>query len=176
MRYCSNCGAQLTEDTKFCPQCGAEQGGQATVQQRAGGQKRLHCPKCKSTVLIPIIENTGSVGLAGPMTRNTAMVGTTANNKNFWMCQHCGHKFRNLEDLIEEHRRGMQIGKILFRSMDIMITIIIWLLCAVSNQPGKIFLAILIPVFMFITFEWALKRQRTKWDAEERKLRKACFD
>lgn len=31
--YCSNCGKQITDGTKFCPECGASQAGAAATQQ-----------------------------------------------------------------------------------------------------------------------------------------------
>ena len=31
--YCKNCGKQIEDGTKFCPECGADQGGTTVTQQ-----------------------------------------------------------------------------------------------------------------------------------------------
>ena len=50
--YCQKCGAQLTDDTKFCPECGAAQ-GQTKYCQHCGeiiDADCVVCPKCGKQV------------------------------------------------------------------------------------------------------------------------------
>lgn len=115
MSYCTNCGKEITEGVAFCPECGTRQGVQQPVRRNTSPRGRLHCPSCRSTNLTPIIESSSTIGSVGRISKNIAVTGTNVNNKTFWMCQDCGHKFRNLEDLIEENKRFYKFGKIYFR-------------------------------------------------------------
>ena len=45
MPYCSNCGKEIKEDSKFCPHCG-EGVKQKTPETTSG----IICPKCGSTI------------------------------------------------------------------------------------------------------------------------------
>ena len=38
--FCKNCGKEISEDTRFCPVCGAEQNG-TTVENNASTQEEI---------------------------------------------------------------------------------------------------------------------------------------
>lgn len=177
MRFCPNCGSQVTEETKFCPICGTPQNSQQSVHRTTGTRKRLHCPNCRSVNLTPVIESTSTIGSVGRVSKNVALTGTNVNNKSFWMCQECGHKFRNLEDMIQENKRAYKLGKILFRLSYIFLSVFCCLMGLLTKQMGMmIFTISLMIAAWYVSEKCILKKMKAKWDAEERKLRKSCFD
>lgn len=176
MRYCPNCGSQISEETKYCPDCGTAQNKHQTVQRNTNVRKRLHCPNCRSTTLTPVIESAGSIGSVGRISRNTAITGTSIENKSFWMCQECGHKFRNLEDLIQENKRYFSLMRIgLTVICGVMVFLAVFLGCITKEFSG-VFGVLVAAVIVYALWDWLLKKEKQKKDAEERRLRKACFD
>lgn len=178
MRYCPNCGNQLAEETRFCPTCGTEQqNGQKPIQRNTGTRKRLHCPNCRSTNLTPVIESTSTIGSVGRISKNIALTETNVNNKSFWMCQECGHKFRNLEDLIQENERTYKMGKIYFRVIYGMLAVFGCFMCLITDQMGTLILIVgIMGVAWYVSEKWALKKMMEKKKREEKSLRKACFE
>lgn len=109
MKYCQNCGNQIDDSANFCRSCGSTQSDSPAIdpaQSNTSGGRRLHCPECKSTLLSPIVETTNNGGNAvhTPVTRNVGFTTYTtySTHRNYWMCQSCGTKFRNLQNLKEE--------------------------------------------------------------------------
>ncbi len=154
MKYCSQCGHILSDDAKFCNGCGATQDESGVAVQSADTfAPKFHCPKCKSTRLTPLVETEvqGGTAIHGAASKH---VGASAMNfknihRNYWMCQTCGHKFRNLENLIEEltvQQKGL-------RSATIFVLICaVWLV--ISFFTGGWFLPllltlILLPIYLF---------------------------
>lgn len=177
MRYCPNCGSQLAEEVRFCPTCGTEQQtGQQPVRRTTGARKRLHCPNCRSTNLTSILESTGSIGSVGRISRNIALTGTSINNKSFWMCQECGHKFRNLEDLIQENKKYLSTYSICVHVFFVLLSMyaIFWIL--ITRQLSGTIGCLAAVAISYGIFRWDLKRQKNKRAAEEKRLRKGCFD
>lgn len=53
MAYCSNCGAQIAENTKYCPACGSPNvsvSSPSTERQQEYAGKILKCPNCGETL------------------------------------------------------------------------------------------------------------------------------
>lgn len=178
MSFCPNCGKQIAEGSAFCPKCGTKQGGHQPVRRNTTPRGSLHCPNCRSTHLTPVIESSSTIGGAGRISKNIVLTETNIKNKSFWMCQECGHKFRNLEDLIEENKRMYRFGKINFRiiyGFAAAFSLLISLLPGADSRVRVPFLLIL-GLAWYVSEKWLVEKWKAKKDAEERKLRKACFD
>lgn len=108
MSFCSNCGSKLEEGAHFCSNCGQGRQNEVSAVKRTGdsGGRRLHCPKCHSTSLSPVVETeiTGGTSLNHSISRRNSVSAMQFNNthRNYWMCSECGNKFRNLQNLEEE--------------------------------------------------------------------------
>lgn len=107
MKYCSTCGQQIEEHAKFCPHCGSTQSAQASVPQPVTPTGRhLHCPKCKGTQFSPVVETDVKSGFSvhTAATKNLSFSDTQLKSihRDYWMCQTCGTKFRNIENLETE--------------------------------------------------------------------------
>lgn len=176
MRYCSTCGTQLAGDTRFCPNCGTEQGRPEPIHRNTGARKRLHCPNCKGTALIPVTESTGSIGSVGRLSRNTAIVGTDNINKSYWMCQECGHKFRNLEDFIKENKRTVLALNIVLYGMLVFCAILSIFMGLITSDYGMMFAVVLMCAVFSLCVRFFINKMKLKWEKDERALRKACFD
>jgi len=176
MGYCRNCGTQLSEDIKFCSQCGTDQENWLPAHQKMKGKNQLHCPKCRSTSLTPVVESAGSVGLMTSMTRKSTVVQSKADNRSYWVCQHCGHKFRNLEDLMEEHTKRISSAKMRSRVGFGFFMVFAVLLGLLSGQTGTMLQMILFFGVALGFSEWIAKKMRTKYDEEESQLKKECFE
>lgn len=52
MKYCSNCGAQIDDETKFCPKCGNAVGEETenTVRKQVYAGKIVKCPNCGTEI------------------------------------------------------------------------------------------------------------------------------
>ena len=75
MPYCSNCGKELKEGTKFCSGCGAPQTDEtpssATQQNNTSGTV---CPKCGSIIPVGNVACTNCGSLLNPDKHTTAIV------------------------------------------------------------------------------------------------------
>lgn len=176
MRYCPNCGTEVEEGAAFCSRCGTAQQRQQSAQRSSGMRKRLHCPNCRSTNLTPIVESTSTIGSVGRISKNIALTGTNVNNKSFWMCQECGHKFRNLEDLIQENKRYFSQLITGWVVIGAVITILFVLLGCFTGEIGAVFVILIADAICYAFCKWFLKKEKQKRDTEERKLRRACFE
>ena len=47
MKYCTNCGKEINEDTKFCPHCGNGVGNNNTLNNEKN-ESKIICNKCRS--------------------------------------------------------------------------------------------------------------------------------
>lgn len=56
--YCKNCGRQIDDNLKFCPECGANVSGNNNEAQRASSG--MTCPKCGSSNISIQIEQVSS--------------------------------------------------------------------------------------------------------------------
>lgn len=105
MRYCSNCGNPLDKDSQFCTNCGSAQAS-SSKHPRSASFHQLHCPKCGSTSLSPIVESEISSGSAAYTSvgrrHGVSHFKFNSTHRNYWMCSNCGQKFRNIQNLDEE--------------------------------------------------------------------------
>jgi len=125
--FCGKCGEQIPDDSQACPNCGTRTGGSSVIPSvpvSAG----VSCPDCGSKNLQTIVESntSGSGGgygtgkgclgflLFGPLGLLCGSCGSkakvTTTNKTFWVCQDCGHKFRNTEELLQETKKQLILG------------------------------------------------------------------
>ena len=177
MKFCTSCGNQIEEDAGFCPHCGKRQPAAATSYTATTRGKRLHCPKCKNNQLSPIVETDvrgstsvhmpvgGRMGVSDTYTRST--------HREYWMCQSCGHKFRQIENLEEELAKGR---KALTGTVIIIIPLIIIALLDLFTG-GPILHILMIPLILFdgiLCVVW--KKKVTKLTAEKKYLTRKCFD
>jgi len=120
--FCSKCGTGLPDGSQVCSKCGNILGGSpiAPATQISMG---ISCPNCKSKNLQVSTENNmtasgkgysggkGCLGflLLGPLGLLCGSCGNkprvTTTNKTFWVCQNCGNKFRNAQELMKETGR-----------------------------------------------------------------------
>ncbi len=125
--YCQNCGELIEDQSKFCPKCGSSQGNAVQPSPTpVPARHSIHCPKCSAEGLQNSVENDLSVSTKtkGGFSGGNACVGlallgplgllcggcgkskTTTNISNkprsFWVCNKCGHKFRQIGDLENE--------------------------------------------------------------------------
>lgn len=180
MRFCPNCGTELTAGTLFCSNCGQALQSATSIPQNSTprNSKRIHCPECKSNDISPIVETeiSGGTALNHSFSKRNSVSAIQLNNthRNYWMCSSCGCKFRNLQNLEEEIKttqglvsRGI-IGIILLIMLSIFFTLAIGfsffsVLC--------IFVILLTAVAIFI-----LKNRITKMNEERTYLKKRCFN
>ncbi len=62
---------------------------------------KLHCPKCKSNNITITTESSLSAGLTTTRGNHSATQ-FESTHRNYWICQDCGTKFRNIQSLEEE--------------------------------------------------------------------------
>lgn len=180
MKYCKFCGKEIG-NANFCPHCGKPQ---HTAQENRTGRRRLHCPECHGEQLTAITEatQTGGVATSSRITRNTAVTGYSANtvNRHYWMCQECGHKFRNLEDLNNEIVKDMQTVKN-FKKLSIFVGITsLFVIFMMVAGLGILLLlpaasAVLLAVGSFAIW-FTTKKKVERMTAEKVHLEQHCFD
>lgn len=192
MKFCSTCGKQLEDDARFCPGCGARSSidaesvpSAAPANHRTDG-KHLHCPECRGNRLTPIVESTsnGGVAVGIPVTRRTGVTSysSTTTHRNYWLCQDCGTKFRNLQNLEAE---------LAAESKNVKVASVFCILCtAIGLFFGLLLKAYpelwlffgLIPVLMafvviVLLFTWLISKSKVKKMTEEKEYLEAhCFD
>lgn len=114
MAFCTRCGNRLNDGAAFCSNCGAPQNAApaaapapaparpaAPAPAPAPRAGQLHCPSCKGVHLSPLVESSVNGALT---TSRGGMSATRVSNihRNYWMCNTCGNKFRNIQSLQEE--------------------------------------------------------------------------
>lgn len=111
--FCSKCGNQIADGDSFCGKCGAvtsvkQQNTVSTAQTTNG----LHCPNCKSRNLAITTESSVNGGLT---THHGAGSITSFSNshRNYWICNDCGSKFRNIQNPEEDLKSKSKSVKIL---------------------------------------------------------------
>lgn len=177
MKFCSNCGQQIEDSTKFCPHCGNAQ-SVAAPQPFVPGGKQLHCPKCRGTQLSPIVETDVQGGFA--VNRSVgrkwgaSAVDLKSTHRNYWMCGQCGHKFRNIDSLDEEiavqakAQRSCVYSGILFAVLALLALIL---------GGGMDIAVLLIPLLLLFGGLWLWFRSKvTKLTQEKDYLEQNCFD
>lgn len=182
MKYCKHCGKEIG-DAKFCPHCGKPQ---HTEQESRTGRRRLHCPQCRSEQLSAVTEatQTGGVATSSRLTRNVAVTGYSANtvNRHYWMCQECGHKFRNLEDLNDEimkeskQAKGAKIAAIVFGVFCLFIVLGMMadeVMMVLMLMPAVMLLLICV---IFFVIWLTTKKKVERMTAEKVHLERHCFD
>ena len=180
MKYCPNCGQQIDDTAKFCVHCGSAQSEPATVSNTQAfpeNRKRIHCPECKSTQISPIVETSisGGTGFQVGVTRRTAVSSMSLNstNRNYWMCQTGGHKFRNIDNLKEELVAQEKNLKVLFYFM--VVTLAFSLLFVIIEAP-ILFGLMLSCALVFIGCYFLQRKTIEKTNRELQYLQDNCFN
>lgn len=197
--YCEQCGAQLTQAATRS----------ATVQdvvyaQTRGNQGKVHCsnPQCRSTALSPIVETTmntttrgsgysgtqgclgyllfGPCGLLCGNCGNSQTTTTQSTNRTYWVCQDCGNKFRNLQDLEAEITKLQKRLPLVGACSAVMAicVVILWVCAAqVGGTVGTfiVWLSILVAVLTGIIVLSSFNQVK-KLKQEQEDLLRNCFD
>ena len=174
MKYCSQCGSSVPDGAKFCNSCGTVQDERTVAVQPADPfAPQIHCPKCKSPRLTPITETEiqGGYAVHGAVTNRVGASAMDFKNihRTYWMCQTCGHKFRNIENLEEElavQKKGLRSGLIF------VCTCIAWLLYTLFSGFG-IVLALLCTLLIVPIF-FVIRTKVKKLEAEKKYLEENC--
>lgn len=190
MNYCPTCGTQLHDNAAFCENCGTRLSGASepipsAVPTRNTGGRKLHCPECGGTSLAPVVESTneGGVAVSSPLTRRVGVTSysNTTTHRNYWMCQDCGHKFRNLQNLREElTRESKRMKALLICGIIFTLLTLPFALMAASNEFLGLFLTF--PVVLLAIGDilfwvgWFITRNKVaQMSEEERYLKSRCF-
>jgi len=128
--FCGKCGFKIDDGAAFCKSCGTKINGTSVANSGVQSStvitpKGLHCPQCGSKRLQAIVEsNTSGQGggysggqgclgflLFGPLGLLCGSCGgnknVTTTNKTFWVCQECGNKFRDKQEMAVELKRSV---------------------------------------------------------------------
>lgn len=190
MKFCSACGAQLSDGAAFCGECGIPVSGTSEAKKpaiptRKPSGKKLHCPECGSTSLSPVVESTsnGGVAISTPFTKRVGITsyGSTTTHRNYWICQDCGHKFRNLQNLKEELARETKFMKgIWIFSIFFSILLLLTAMLAAGDKTLALFATPLIIILIGTTILfWCLwlstRNKVVKMMEEKRHLESHCF-
>jgi len=177
MSYCQNCGNEIGEGAQFCSRCGKSQSTVTSTGHQVPKVKGLHCPKCRSTALSPIVETeiSGGYSLNHSVTRKTGVSAFDFKNthRNYWMCGSCGHKFRNIQNLDEEiavYEKG--IRSIIATSIFFAILFLIPFLFGGSVS----FFGIIVLTVAMVFFYFLFKRKIDTLEGEKNYLQEHCFD
>ena len=85
------------------------------VDSQRNRPRQLHCPSCGSTNFTASPETSikGGEGISMPIMGVFVGSSFTISNslRNFWLCQNCGHKFLNLQDLMREIAKAQAENK-----------------------------------------------------------------
>ena len=178
MKFCSNCGQQIDDNAKFCAHCGSAQAAQTPASQpTAPGGKRLHCPKCKSTHFSPVVETQTqggfSMNMATGKKTGVSSIHLNSIHRDYWMCQSCGHKFRQIENLEAEAK---DIGKRTTAFLVLLgIVLATTLLCLVTGSGELCMFSVPLAIIIGILYAY-FKHQQKKLLAEQEYLSIHCFD
>lgn len=139
---CIHCGAENTEGASFCKRCGTKMVEKRTIHQpngffqqeryeQADGNlnhevysEKICCPCCGSRNLFAFGDrDIGSAVVSGVAVSLIANVGTGLiagasglKKKTYWICQECGKKFRDVDELSTEtsaYKKRVKIFKVL---------------------------------------------------------------
>lgn len=180
MQVCPNCHSSMADHATFCTGCGEK----LNVQRPAATAGRLHCPQCKSVQITPVVESS----VTGAMTAHSGNGGMSATSfsnvhRNYWMCQNCGTKFRNIQNLEEElvtEKKKVTLYSIISA---IGAAILLFLIINII-QTGEIAMLVMGPItagvalvtLVFFCFIFSAKKNVAKMIAESEYLKHNCFN
>lgn len=180
MRFCQHCGSELDEGTRFCSNCGQGQQVPAPAARhpRSAGEKRLHCPECKSRDISPIVETeiTGGTSLNHSFSKRNSVSAMQFNNthRNYWMCSSCGCKFRNIQNLEQELKSTENLVKRGILGVIFMIVLTLFYMFVVDS--GFFCILSIFLVILFVTAVFILKKRVIRLNEERVYLKRKCFD
>lgn len=192
MKTCANCGSRVDDRNVFCGTCGyrmhnsGENHNSMVQPNRGNNGKILCCPECQGQNLSAIVESTtdGGAAVSTPLTKKFGVTSyaTTTTHRNYWVCQSCGCKFRNLQDLKKEIESEQGREKTLKRG-SLISGVLLGLLLLLLGLLGWEFLLLLIfawgPLLVLVTViiaMWVGTRNKVaKLLEEKRYLQKNSF-
>ena len=144
------------------------------------GQKRLHCPNCKSVNITITTESsvTGAVSTG----RNIRTTHVSNYHRNFWVCSDCGTKFRNIQSLEDEIHKCRNYPKVYFVLACLSALLFIALFINVKNDPfAGFFLSVyvylsLIAAIVFLILGFWCQNKLKNMREEASYLQQNCFD
>lgn len=182
MKPCPKCNTLLNDNVMFCSNCGTNVSQQPVINRVTGTSGRLHCPRCKSAEITPVVETTSSGAVGSRVTKNISVASTYHSTKSFWMCNHCGHKFRNIEDWEEEIATLRRTGNfviLLFCGLEGIVVALFLLVTLLSGNfiffPCVVMCAAMF-VFSFRYQKKSLQKRLAKLGEECNQLKHDCFD
>lgn len=203
MAFCSRCGNAVEAGSAFCAKCGAPQNAVPAAapapryarpaapapdyaqpvppapNARGPRNGKLHCPSCKGVQLSPVVETS----INGALTSSHGNLSSTRVSnihRNYWMCNTCGEKFRNIQNLQEEivyTEKCAKTGII----MTIISTILFLFLILFGEKVALfLFLPFVITVGLFAVVSFFLifsyKSKAKKLKEELAYLKRFCFN
>jgi len=176
--YCYNCGKELRDTAKYCDYCGKEQIVRHNSDfKHSGNRKQLHCPICKSTNIVPIVngqtlDGTGTaIGLGSGVT--IGLVNSKTTNKYGWLCKNCGRAFDRVEELDKKisYYKTVQVMAVFCMSVAIIATIY----ALITHIDSLMWVTIPCVVIFGIIFVIA-KLTANSTVQQKLYLEKSCFD
>lgn len=182
MSYCRHCGTEISDDTRFCPNCGQSQqlssASAPARQSRSSTGKRLHCPKCRSNSISPVVETdiSGGMAMSHAFSRRNSVSALKFNNvhRNYWMCSDCGHKFRNLQNLEAEISALTKMVKYAIYAIAFVVCICIF--CVIKTRESTPLFLLCPLILVMVAATLYEKNKINKMEAERAYLKKHCFD
>lgn len=194
--YCKNCGNEINNDTRYCPNCGCKNSEETikfdmkSDQNSVIASKGFCCPECGNENLQISTETNvqtygksfsagqGCLGylIFGPLGILCGSCGqgqkTSTTNTTYWACAKCGKKFRNPEELIKEADKG---NKIFIISMILGIIFSIIVCACMVSYVGSFHPVLLIPILAvllgFCIPAFIFKFAAKKWITEANEIK-----
>lgn len=143
----------------------------------------LHCPRCKSEQITPIVESSVDGALTSHSS-NGRFSSTTMSNthRNYWMCSNCGTKFRNIQNLEEEIAKTQKGVTFYIIGTIVCLIITLMLIKGIMDNPitalfsGVFTFTMAIATLVFFCFIFTTKNKVKKMTSELEYLKVNCFN
>lgn len=187
MKYCQNCGKQISNEAKYCEFCGGLQNSANNSIEEYEGQNnpaiiKMHCPKCKSYHIGPILESQSTEGLSFHSISDTGflpgltMLGrfsSKTQNNYEWLCQDCGKHFPNVETLFEKASSASRVPAIAY--IFFIAALVIALVSVLMTSWINAIISSVAAILFFIISKLAI-RKHAQLLQEAKYWKSLCFD